>query len=92
VKTILDFRLSSAEPLLDFGLASAPPLRHFPANGELQRHCRQGIPLGDGSAAARLLKVQVISLETQSLDELENGFRSMVKGRAGGPGHSVRQK
>ena len=32
--------------------------------------------------AARLLKVQVISLEAQSLDELENGFRSMVKGRA----------
>jgi putative ABC transport system substrate-binding protein len=33
-------------------------------------------------AAARLLKVQLISLEVQSLDELENAFRSSAKSRA----------
>lgn len=31
---------------------------------------------------ARLLKVQLISLKMQSLDELENGFRSIAKSRA----------
>src|SRR5262249_54534556 len=34
-------------------------------------------------AAARLLKVQLISLEVQSLDELENAFRSSATSRAG---------
>src|SRR5262245_19457424 len=34
-------------------------------------------------AAARLLKIQVISLEVRSLDELENAFRTSVKSHAG---------
>jgi ABC-type uncharacterized transport system substrate-binding protein len=38
--------------------------------------------LKETEAAARLLKVQLISLEVRSLDELENAFRSSAKSRA----------
>jgi putative ABC transport system substrate-binding protein len=40
------------------------------------------LELKETEAAARLLKVQLISLEVRSLDELENAFRSSVKSRA----------
>jgi putative ABC transport system substrate-binding protein len=38
--------------------------------------------LKETEAAARLLKLQIISLQVQSLDELENAFRSIAKSRA----------
>jgi putative ABC transport system substrate-binding protein len=38
--------------------------------------------LKETEAAARLLKVQLISLGVRSLDELKNAFRSSAKGRA----------
>ena len=41
------------------------------------------LELKSTEAAARLLKVQLISLEVQSLDELENAFRSSARSRAG---------
>jgi putative ABC transport system substrate-binding protein len=40
------------------------------------------IDLKETEAAARLLKVQLISLEVRSLEELENAFRSIAKSRA----------
>jgi len=36
----------------------------------------------ENEAAARLLKIQLITLEVRSLDELENAFRSSAKSRA----------
>jgi putative ABC transport system substrate-binding protein len=38
--------------------------------------------LNEIEAAARLLKIQLMLLEVQSLDDLENAFRSIVKSRA----------